>query len=138
MVALSLAVVDRNNRPLYLEEFVDPTSPPPSDEEMMGIGVAPSVQGGGDGGGGRCSIRHQFILLAALDRMDTLIGLQADGKRDGMFLGLLMPVDEMRVYGTCGRVVIWRGRPSGRSQNAVKPPVSRIRHVHENQVPCDS
>ena len=108
MVALSLAVVDRNNRPLYLEEFVDPTSPPPSDEEMMGIGVAPSVQGGGDGGGGRCSIRHQFILLAALDRMDTLIGLQADGKRDGMFLGLLMPVEEMRVYGAwCVCVCVW-------------------------------
>jgi len=114
MVALSLAIVDRNNRPLYLEEFVDPTSsssssppPPPSDEEMMGLGV-PLVPGVGDDGG-RCSIRHQFILLAALDRMDALVGLPSDGKRDGMFLGLLMPVEEMRVYGTCGHMVIWRG-----------------------------
>ena len=121
MVALSLAIVDRNNRPLYLEEFADPQSslsslssslsppPPPSDEEMMGVGgflaESPSVHDSGGGGvGGRCSIRFQFILQAALDRMDTLASLPFDGTRDGMFLGLLMPVEEMRVYGACVRV----------------------------------
>ena len=78
----------------------------------MGVGgflaESPSVHDIGGGVGGRCSIRFQFILQAALDRMDTLASLPSDGTMDGMFLGLLMPVEEMRVYGAwCVCACVW-------------------------------
>lgn len=55
----------------------------------------------------QCSLRQQFILHAALDRFDQLAGPHqgfawrtpgAFGS-DAMFVGLLCPVEDMRVYG---------------------------------------
>jgi hypothetical protein len=55
----------------------------------------------------QCSLRQQFILHAALDRFDQLAGPHqgfawrspgASGS-DAMFVGLLCPIEDMRVYG---------------------------------------
>jgi hypothetical protein len=100
MGALSLAILDQYSRPLFLQEFGE-VSPSPSDEEMIGLDVPASESL-------ECSTRLQFIMHAALDRLDQLMdqsaesrwGVQPGGaESDGKFIGLLVPVEEMRVYG---------------------------------------
>jgi hypothetical protein len=56
-----------------------------------------------------CSIRQQFILHDALDFMEQWIEQhqnsheqqQQQNAHDAMFAGLLYPIEDMRVYGTC-------------------------------------
>jgi hypothetical protein len=112
MAAISLAIIGKNNEPLYMREFDDDagTTEHESEEHLFGLShaakdgkVSRSSIGGFD-----CSIRHQFILHAALDRFEQLsgpppgLGWRKPGVSgtDGMFVGLLYPVEEMRVYGT--------------------------------------
>lgn len=121
MAAISLAIVGKNNEPLYVREFLDencqsgeipyeslfgltpmaPSSPssPPDENTPSSSSSSPSAE---------CSLRQQFILHAALDRLEQLAGPPpgygwrvksgATGT-DGMFVGLLAPVEELRVYG---------------------------------------
>jgi hypothetical protein len=87
-----MAILDRNNRPLYLQEFGDKATVP-SDEELMGLDIptAESLE---------CSTHFQFIMHAALDRLDVLASTRSgQGWADGKFVGLLVPVEEVRVYG---------------------------------------
>ena len=121
MAALSLAIVGKQNEPLYLRDFEEVrTSDAVSDEELFGLEKLMSRDTEEEGSGG-CSTRQQFVLHAALDRMDQLIGTppgytwrKPDTKpgKDAMFMGLLCPVEDMRVYGeaNCGYVVArkWR------------------------------
>jgi hypothetical protein len=61
----------------------------------------------------RCLVRQQLILHDALDRLEQRLlqhhPLEAPPvnsnttANDAMFLGLLCPVEGVRVYGTCGR-----------------------------------
>ena len=55
-----------------------------------------------------CSLRHQFVLLSALDRFDEIVGPDGRAGRrnpasvsgsEAMWVGLLCPVEELRVYG---------------------------------------
>jgi trafficking protein particle complex subunit 2 len=119
MAAISLAIVGKNNEPLYLREFQDenghgdeipyeslfgltslsPTSSSQPDANAPSSSTSPMVD---------CSLRQQFILHAALDRLEHLAGPPpgygwrvksgATGT-DGMFVGLLAPIEELRVYG---------------------------------------
>jgi hypothetical protein len=66
-----------------------------------------SSSSGGGGCAVQCSLRQQFILHAACDRFDQLAGPHqgfawrspgASGS-DAMFVGLLCPIEDMRVYG---------------------------------------
>ena len=109
MAAISLCVIDRNNQPLYMREFIDDAQNTnlTSEEQLFALPVAKD----GDGssiGGFQCSVRHQFILHAALDRFEQLAGpppgygwrkTEDVSGMDAMFVGLLCPVEEMRVYG---------------------------------------
>ena len=110
MAALSLAIVGKQNEPLYLRDFEEvSTFNAVSDEELFGLEMSTdrdTEEGGREG----CSTRQQFILHAALDRMDQLIGnppgyswRSEDTKpgKDAMFMGLLCPAEDMRVYGEC-------------------------------------
>jgi hypothetical protein len=108
MAAISLAIIGKNNEPLYMREFSDDTGTTEnlSEENLFGLPAAKNGNGSSIGGF-ECSIRHQFIHHAALDRFEQLAGpLPGVGWRkpgvsgtDGMFVGLLCPVEEMRVYG---------------------------------------
>ena len=95
MSALSLAVIGKDREPLYMREFKDSASFS-SDEELFGLPTLGS-ESNAKVGGFECSIRHQFILHAALDRYEQLAG-PPPGL--GFRFGLLTPVEEMRVYGT--------------------------------------
>ena len=115
MAALSLAIVGKNNEPLYMREFRDDSSPfefgPVEEGELFGLSTTSRTEEGAsvvrNGGAFECSTRHQFILHAALDRYEQLagpspgFGWRASGVSgtDAMFIGLLCPVEDMRVYG---------------------------------------
>jgi len=114
MSALSLAIIGKTNEPLYMKEFREagfPESVP--EESLFGLSTESSHEEEKSLSsrlrGFDCSSRHQFIMHAALDRFDQLSGpppgygwRQSTGATgtDGMFVGLLAPVEEMRVYGT--------------------------------------
>ena len=95
MSAISLAVIGKNREPLYMKEFKDAASFSSSDD-LFGL-PSQGAESNARVGGFECSIRHQFILHAALDRYEQLAG-PPPGL--GFRFGLLMPIEEMRVYGT--------------------------------------
>jgi trafficking protein particle complex subunit 2 len=138
MTLISLAIVGKNNQPIFLKEFRDqsstglPTSLTITDipeAELFGLETATSAamgrvpptnstsnanaltsSGGTDGFSSRardCSLRHQFLLHAALDRLEELSGpppgwaWREPGAQgiDAMWVGLLTPVEGFRVYG---------------------------------------
>jgi hypothetical protein len=104
MAAISLAIIGKNNEPLYLREFVDEEYGEMFDESVM-FGMTPTATKDDRSRSFSCSIRQQFILHAALDRLEELAGpppgygWRTRPGADGMFVGLLCPVDELRVYG---------------------------------------
>ncbi|KAI2498922.1 hypothetical protein MHU86_15550 [Fragilaria crotonensis] len=122
MNVISVAIVSTNNTPLFLKDFRDEESSssllPCGDipeAELFGLKtITTSTKSGGstgtDGFSSRakeCSLRQQFILHAALDRFEELAGpppgvaWRQPGAygADAMWVGLLCPVEEMRVYG---------------------------------------
>ena len=108
MAALSLAIVGKNNEPLYMKEFRnDSVGDIVHEEEWFGLSLGLEGADGVQSHGFDCSIRHQFIFHAALDRFEQLagpspgLGWRKPGTSgtDAMFVGLLCPVEEMRVYG---------------------------------------
>lgn len=109
MTLISLAIVGKRNEPLFLKEFRDDvTSMDIPEAELFGLAVQSGM--GTDGFSARakeCSLKQQFILHAALDRFDELLGVGGDHSwrdpnatgADAMWVGLLCPVEDMRVYG---------------------------------------
>ena len=102
MAAIALAILGKRNEPLYLREFTSGQNEPGiSEEELFGLkpAVEDSVSSHKD-----CSVKQQFILHAALDRFDQIVARgqwrkQGAAGTDAMFVGLLCPVEDMRVYG---------------------------------------
>jgi hypothetical protein len=105
MAAISLAIIGKNNEPLFIKEFFDESNRCSTnflyEEELFGL---PPPK---DRPPPACSLRQQFILHSALDRFEQLAGpspgyawrtTNASGT-DAMFVGLLCPVDDLRVYG---------------------------------------
>jgi Sedlin, N-terminal conserved region len=132
MAAAALAILGKSNEPLYVREFLDEGAGASrvSDEELFALPRPPVPHDVGgvvarkdrpretttatnEGGGVDCSIQLQFVLHAALDRFDELAGSSGyawrapgDTGTDAMFVGLLKPVDNFRVYGasdSCSR-----------------------------------
>lgn len=112
MAALSLAVVGKNNEPLYMKEFREVGFPQEMDDAILfhlEPGPSPSETSLTDKARDfDCSVRHQFILHAAVDRLEQLAGLPpgygwkqslTSHGMEGSFVGLLTPVEDMRVYG---------------------------------------
>jgi hypothetical protein len=108
MAALSIVIIGKNNEPLYMKQFGDVTGQENGMvEEDLFLSLVKDTRLTSVGGF-QCSPRHQFIMHAALDRFEQLAGpTPGFGWRkpgvsgtDGMFVGLLCPVEEMRVYGT--------------------------------------
>mmetsp|Transcript_131337 Transcript_131337/g.379944 ORF Transcript_131337/g.379944 Transcript_131337/m.379944 type:complete len:184 (-) Transcript_131337:23-574(-) len=105
MAALSLAVVGKNNEPLYLKEFREADLV--DDLALFGINGEEEEKSSKETWNGfQCSCRQQFIMHAALERVEQLAGPEGFGWRapnatgaDAMFVGLLAPVEETRVYG---------------------------------------
>lgn len=114
MTAVSLAIVSNRNEPVYIKEFFHEAPSAgddlPFEEELFGL-PAPfenTEESSALPKRTECSLRQQFILHAALDRFEQLDGPPpgyawrkqgvASGA-DAMFLGLLCPVEDMRVYG---------------------------------------
>ena len=126
MSAVSIAIVGRQDEPLFLKEYPtkywsDPGSYH-SEEDLFGISSLSSPQDDinttttqentsrhrreqhGDFG---CSLKQQSILHAALDRFMHLVGpppgfgwrTPGTTGTDAMFVGLLCPVEDYRVYG---------------------------------------
>jgi trafficking protein particle complex subunit 2 len=130
MTLISLAIVGKDNQPMFLKEFREQSSSglPSSlaiadipEAELFGLETTSStttastsglttISGGTDGFSIRakdCSLRHQFLLHEALDRLEELSGPPpgwawreptAQGI-DAMWVGLLTPVEGFRVYG---------------------------------------
>jgi hypothetical protein len=127
MTAISLAIVAKSSEPLYIKQFFDEGSsneadllseeelfglPAPTENNESSLSNASSLNKHPD-----CSLRQQFILHAALDRFEQLDGpppgyaWRSPGVSgaDAMFVGLLCPVEDMRVYGECdGCTVVCR------------------------------
>lgn len=123
MTAISLAIVGKSSEPLYIKQFFEEGSSSNkadllSEEELFGL-PAPTENNNESSLSNAssstnkhpdCSLRQQFILHAALDRFEQLDGpppgyaWRSPGVSgaDAMFVGLLCPVEDMRVYGECG------------------------------------
>jgi hypothetical protein len=112
MAALSLAIIGKNNEPLYMKEFREAgLSQEMDDATLFQLATGPLSSHTDLPGGFDCSVRHQFILHAAVDRLEQLAGplpgygwkqsVTAHHGIEGCFVGLLTPVEDMRVYGTC-------------------------------------
>jgi hypothetical protein len=121
MTAISVAIVGKSSEPLYVKQFFDEGSSHEADllseEELFGL-PAPSENNNesslsnssssSNNKQPNCSLRQQFILHAALDRFEQLDGPPPGfawrvpgvmSGADAMFVGLLCPVEDMRVYG---------------------------------------
>lgn len=118
MSAVSIAIVGRDEKPLYLREFPnkywnDDMDPLSTEAELFGLSlsdregeeeISENIPEKGNFG---CSLRQQFILHSAIDRFTQLAGpppgfnwrtAGAMGS-DAMFVGLLFPIEDYRVYG---------------------------------------
>ena len=113
MALVSVAVVGRDNEPLYLRDFGDgPSTADASDGDGDG-GEEEEDPFGFLGGGGRspgesCSQRHTNMVHAGLDRVEELLRAGplgpwrtpgAVGSANSMWVGLLCTMDDMRLYG---------------------------------------
>lgn len=114
MSAVSLAIVDRADIPIYCHEFPSKyhwkEEGIATEEDLFGVSLS-------DGDGAvlekstsdfRCSLKQQFMLQTALDRFVQLagpppgFGWRSPGvtnPTDAMFVGLLCSVEDFRVYG---------------------------------------
>lgn len=117
MSIVSLAIIGKNNEPLYLRQLVNDE---PSENDLFGLpAISQDDRVCVSDNTTTCSIRHQFILNEALERLkvheESGFAWRASGATGSgaMFVGLLYPIEEMRVYGQSkvdisSRVVIYR------------------------------
>ena len=114
MALVGLAVVGRENEPLYLRDFgadslsASAEATPPTDaEDADASDPFGFFNREGRGANDSCSLRHQFIIHAALDRFEEMTGPSSGGRwrtpgavgNNAMWVGLLCPMEEVRVYG---------------------------------------
>ena len=121
MSAIALAIIGKNNVPLYIQEFHSASHERDAsitEEELFGLPVhkepAHSTQVSSSSSSSpppfacpKCSLRQQFVLHAALDRFEQLAGPHPGcgwrqpgvSGNDAMWVGLLLPDQDLRVYG---------------------------------------
>jgi hypothetical protein len=105
MAVISLSVIDKNNKPLYVREFDQTLSADlMSEEQLFGFQSIEQSEEAMNIDSMCCSPRHQFVMHAALDKFEQLAGpLPGYGWRNaginqGMFVGYLCPIEDLRVY----------------------------------------
>lgn len=104
MALVSLTLIGKENVPLYAREF---TADANTKYHVEGQLAFEDEFFGKSGLDCDCSLRQQFLLNAALDRFEELAGPQAMMRwrtpgstgSDAMWVGLICPVEEFRVYG---------------------------------------
>lgn len=117
MSAIALAILGKNNLPLYIQEFHASNREKDAavtEEELFGLPARKEQQQQQQSTAAaasalppKCSLRLQFVLHAALDRFEQLAGphpgcgwrLPGVTGNEAMFVGLLLPDQDMRVYG---------------------------------------
>lgn len=122
MTLVSVALVGKDNEPLYLRDFIErgvrETGGNKSENVETGgsQGKSPVTVEGGDPFGfftatnptnESASLRQQFLVHAALDRFEELTGPDSNNRwrspgafgSDAMWVGLLCPIEEFRVFG---------------------------------------
>ena len=111
MALLSITIVGKTNRPIYIKEFFkEDDEDDTGEEDLFGLSFSTGSSPGSKKKGSRgfnCGVKQQFILHAALDRFDQLAGPPpgfgwrdpAASGPDAMFVGCLCPIEENRVYG---------------------------------------
>jgi Sedlin, N-terminal conserved region len=107
MSAVALAVIGKNNEPIFLKDFAGDDSTGDNEPELFGLPERTERKLD-------CTLRQQFILHAALDRFEQLAGpppgfgwrIAGVTGHDAMFVGLLLPVEDMRVYGTNALLIV--------------------------------
>ena len=101
MSVVSVTIVGRNNEPLYVREFG-------ADEALSETDIFCISQKAASASSSahHCSTRQQFILKEALERLEHLDipgffwrSASATGTDGKFFVGLLFPVEDLRVYG---------------------------------------
>jgi hypothetical protein len=115
MSAIALAIIGKNDKPIYMKEFanedVEAIMSSVPEEALFGLLAVSEKEEDRSASSLMntsidCSLRQQFILHAALDRFEQLAGPHSCGWREpgvtgnaAMFVGLLYPIEDMRVYG---------------------------------------
>jgi hypothetical protein len=98
MAAVGLAIIGKNNSPLYVREFLSELDTEDEHDEGVLFGLKPLIAQDIPEASSRC----WFILHAALDRLEQLTEA-LDGKKKAIpannFVGLLLASGEARVYG---------------------------------------
>jgi len=109
MTLVSLAIVGKDNEPLYMRDFtVGKSSDQPESQDVKVEKPDPfGFFTMGNHPHESSSLRHQFIIHAALDRFEEITGPNSGNRwrtpgstgSDAMWVGLLCPMEELRVYG---------------------------------------
>lgn len=110
MPLVSLAIVGKDNEPLYMRDFTVGKSSSDRPESPNEIVEKPDPFGFftmSNNPHESSSMRHQFIVHAALDRFEEITGPNSGNRwrtpgstgSDAMWVGLLCPMEELRVYG---------------------------------------
>ena len=101
MAAVGIAIIGRNNEPLYVREFLSEHETENGEDDAMLFGLKPLSTGSTQAASSKC----WFALHAALDRLEQLTKTM-DGKKKPLkgdkhknFVGLLLPFEETRIYG---------------------------------------
>ncbi len=101
MAAVGIAIIGRNNEPLYVREFLAEHETENGDDYALLFGMKPLSKGNAQSASSKC----WFALHAALDRLEQLTKT-LDGKKKTLqgdkhknFVGMLLPFEETRVYG---------------------------------------
>jgi hypothetical protein len=123
MAAIAFAIFGKDNSSLYLREFISDTggdcysieSPNSGNDydndEGVLFGMEPlsastSILKSNESF--CCSVRHRFVLHSALDRLEQLTTnpdgttkkkININNAKNNNFLGLVLPIEETRVYG---------------------------------------
>lgn len=76
MSVISLAIIGKNNKPIYLKEFFDEEDHPRDlvDVEVELFGLPPPAKDPKIIVPQTCSLRQQFLFHGALDRLEQLAG----------------------------------------------------------------
>ena len=95
MALVSLAVFSKENELAYAKDFQEYQRLDPLDDPFALLGQSNQK----DGANNSCSVRHEFIYYSAIDRLNDIFQKKRSTNDNSMWLGLMLPVDELRVYG---------------------------------------
>lgn len=152
MAAVSLAIVGKDNKPLYMREFIEEIGAVPDEAALFGLESTTTLNARNSSNTSSlssapkfpCSLKQEFLLHAALDLFEELAGPPPGygwrNRKDasGMFVGLLNPEDEVRVYGYCTTtkikfllVVEDEALSEGQQSNADADIRTLLRNIHQ-------